>query len=144
MPPSAWQVSELRPWTQPWPLQAFWPLQALWEDLQALCPLQALTPKQSVEFLPNDGLCGVCALTTDATNVPAANALAAVGLTFADEKLSRLNRPRAQMPAVDGPAGRPYTRAFRARSSAGEHTLDMGGVTGSIPVAPTIRFFSIT
>src|SRR5262249_11627944 len=27
-----------------------------------------------------------------------------------------------------------------ARSSAGEHYLDMVGVTGSIPVAPTIRF----
>jgi hypothetical protein len=26
----------------------------------------------------------------------------------------------------------------RARSSAGEHSLDMGGVTGSIPVVPTI------
>jgi hypothetical protein len=28
----------------------------------------------------------------------------------------------------------------RARSSAGEHYLDMVGVTGSIPVAPTIFF----
>src|SRR5690349_9208159 len=28
---------------------------------------------------------------------------------------------------------------FWARSSAGEHYLDMVGVTGSIPVAPTIR-----
>src|ERR1051325_2719760 len=28
----------------------------------------------------------------------------------------------------------------RARSSAGEHTLHTGGVTGSIPVAPTIEF----
>jgi hypothetical protein len=27
----------------------------------------------------------------------------------------------------------------RARSSAGEHTLHTGGVTGSIPVAPTTR-----
>ena len=27
----------------------------------------------------------------------------------------------------------------RARSSAGEHYLDMVGVTGSIPVAPTIK-----
>ncbi len=36
---------------------------------------------------------------------------------------------------------RPDTRmVFRARSSAGEHYLDMVGVTGSIPVAPTIRF----
>ena len=33
---------------------------------------------------------------------------------------------------------RPYTRAFRARSSAGEHTLHTGGVVGSIPTAPTI------
>jgi hypothetical protein len=65
------------PCTQPWPLQAFWPLQELVEDLQALWPLQALTPLQSVELLPNDGLDGVCALTTDATSVPAANALAA-------------------------------------------------------------------
>src|SRR6478672_12342160 len=29
---------------------------------------------------------------------------------------------------------------YRARSSAGEHYLDMVGVTGSIPVAPTIFF----
>src|SRR5271155_22760 len=29
-------------------------------------------------------------------------------------------------------------RPGRARSSAGEHTLHTGGVTGSIPVAPTI------
>jgi hypothetical protein len=29
---------------------------------------------------------------------------------------------------------------YRARSSAGEHYLDMVGVTGSIPVAPTISF----
>ena len=29
-------------------------------------------------------------------------------------------------------------RPGRARSSAGEHSLDMGGVTGSIPVVPTI------
>jgi hypothetical protein len=45
--------------------------------LQAFWPLQALTPLQSVELLPNDGLDGVCALTTDAISVPAANALAA-------------------------------------------------------------------
>jgi hypothetical protein len=68
------QASEVMPWTQPWPLQAFWPLQALVEDLQALWPLQALTPLQSVELVPNDGLYGVCALTTEATSVPAANA----------------------------------------------------------------------
>ena len=39
---------------------------------------------------------------------------------------------------VDGLPGRPYTRAFRALSSAGEHTLHTGGVVGSIPTAPTI------
>jgi hypothetical protein len=39
---------------------------------------------------------------------------------------------------VDGFAGRPYTRPFRALSSAGEHTLHTGGVVGSIPTAPTI------
>lgn len=32
------------------------------------------------------------------------------------------------------------TPAKRARSSAGEHLPDTEGVTGSIPVAPTIRF----
>ena len=36
--------------------------------------------------------------------------------------------------------GRPYTRPFRALSSAGEHTLHTGGVVGSIPTAPTIAF----
>jgi hypothetical protein len=77
VPPSARHSKELIPWTQPRPLQAFWPLQALVALLQALCPLQALTPLQSVELLPNDGLDGVCALTTDAISVPAANALAA-------------------------------------------------------------------
>jgi hypothetical protein len=34
----------------------------------------------------------------------------------------------------EGPAGE---RVVRARSSAEEHYLDMVGVTGSIPVAPT-------
>src|SRR3954469_11030848 len=40
---------------------------------------------------------------------------------------------------------RPYTArpryhaTVRARSSAGEHSLHTGGVTGSIPVAPTTR-----
>ena len=37
-----------------------------------------------------------------------------------------------------------YTPAFpeiaRARSSAGEHYVDIVGVTGSIPVAPTILY----
>ena len=35
----------------------------------------------------------------------------------------------------------PFTRVAcrRARSSAGEHSLHTGGVTGSIPVAPTIK-----
>jgi hypothetical protein len=37
-------------------------------------------------------------------------------------------------PARPAKCGRPG----RARSSAGEHTLHTGGVTGSIPVAPTI------
>src|SRR5689334_6179429 len=32
---------------------------------------------------------------------------------------------------------------FWARSSAGEHYLDMVGVTGSIPVVPTIAFNSL-
>lgn len=32
------------------------------------------------------------------------------------------------------------SNGFRVRSSAGEHYLDMVGVTGSIPVAPTILF----
>src|SRR5215470_16590244 len=31
----------------------------------------------------------------------------------------------------------------RARSSAGEHTLHTGGVTGSIPVAPTITTYLV-
>ena len=34
--------------------------------------------------------------------------------------------------------GASVSEAERARSSAGEHFLDMEGVTGSIPVAPTI------
>ena len=42
------------------------------------------------------------------------------------------------MRPVDVPRGTSYTRAFRARSSAGEHTLHTGGVVGSIPTAPTI------
>src|SRR3979411_407468 len=33
---------------------------------------------------------------------------------------------------------RAVPRWFRARSSAGEHYVDIVGVTGSIPVAPTI------
>ena len=35
--------------------------------------------------------------------------------------------------------GASVSQAKRARSSAGEHFLDMEGVTGSIPVAPTIQ-----
>ena len=37
----------------------------------------------------------------------------------------------------------PRTRqlGFRARSSAGEHLVDIEGVTGSIPVAPTTQSF---
>ena len=41
------------------------------------------------------------------------------------------------------PASGPLRRAplvGRARSSAGEHYVDIVGVTGSIPVAPTTRF----
>jgi hypothetical protein len=34
----------------------------------------------------------------------------------------------------------PLVRPDRARSSAVEHTLHTGGVTGSIPVAPTMAF----
>jgi hypothetical protein len=34
---------------------------------------------------------------------------------------------------------RVISRRGWARSSAGEHCLDMAGVTGSIPVAPTIQ-----
>jgi hypothetical protein len=34
----------------------------------------------------------------------------------------------------------PVIEGFRARSSAGEHLVDIEGVTGSIPVAPTIVF----
>ena len=40
-------------------------------------------------------------------------------------------------------AGTPYTRPFRALSSAGEHTLHTGGVVGSIPTAPTTYPFEI-
>ena len=35
--------------------------------------------------------------------------------------------------------GASVSQAKRARSSAGEHFLDMEGVTGSIPVAPTTQ-----
>lgn len=47
-------------------------------------------------------------------------------------------RWRDSQRGVDGPALLSYTRAFRALSSAGEHTLHTGGVVGSIPTAPTI------
>jgi hypothetical protein len=44
------------------------------------------------------------------------------------------------LPAPHGAVIRTPTQYdFRARSSAGEHYLDMVGVTGSIPVVPTIR-----
>jgi hypothetical protein len=33
----------------------------------------------------------------------------------------------------------PDAATWRARSSAGEHYVDIVGVTGSIPVAPTIN-----
>jgi hypothetical protein len=39
------------------------------------------------------------------------------------------------------PQRNPYSEVImRARSSAGEHYVDIVGVTGSIPVAPTIVF----
>src|SRR5262249_50703385 len=41
--------------------------------------------------------------------------------------------------ACSWPAGRVFFVDGWARSSAGEHCLDMAGATGSIPVAPTIR-----
>ena len=43
--------------------------------------------------------------------------------------------PVAQVFAITLAASRPQVRA---RSSAGEHYVDIVGVTGSIPVAPTI------
>ena len=47
------------------------------------------------------------------------------------------------MPRLPGAASNAIEAAppylARARSSAGEHYLDMVGVTGSIPVAPTIQ-----
>src|SRR5215470_3316446 len=47
----------------------------------------------------------------------------------------------ASEPRLPGPGradiGKPPLQGIRARSSAGEHYLDMVGVTGSIPVAPT-------
>ena len=39
--------------------------------------------------------------------------------------------------------GCPYRAGIGARSSAGEHCLHTAGVTGSIPVAPTIYSFEI-
>ena len=39
-----------------------------------------------------------------------------------------------------GLAYKPATLNARERSSAVEHTVHIGGVTGSIPVAPTISF----
>ena len=47
----------------------------------------------------------------------------------------RLTRKGSQL--CSPPFG-PGFRPVRARSSAGEHSLHTGGVTGSIPVAPTI------
>src|SRR5437763_13862876 len=47
-------------------------------------------------------------------------------------------------PCLAGLSARRYrgfpSMDFRARSSAGEHYVDIVGVTGSIPVAPTISF----
>ena len=59
--------------------------------------------------------------------------VAAGGLTAAPAGFSL---PLAQAAAI-GPAHAGLLTAGRARSSAGEHYLDMVGVTGSIPVAPT-------
>ena len=42
------------------------------------------------------------------------------------------------MSAGTAPVRNPH-QAIRARSSAGEHYVDIVGVTGSIPVAPTIH-----
>ena len=42
---------------------------------------------------------------------------------------------------LTGPSSQPYMTPMKrigARSSAGEHSLHTGGVTGSIPVVPTI------
>ena len=49
-------------------------------------------------------------------------------------------RYSASLPARFGADIRtqPVSSGFRARSSAGEHLVDIEGVTGSIPVAPTI------
>ena len=56
---------------------------------------------------------------------------------------SECHRPQFERPEVLG-ALRAHSirrvREERARSSAGEHSLHTGGVTGSIPVAPTIVF----
>ena len=49
----------------------------------------------------------------------------------------RTGFPVLPMPGRRYRAARPLPE-WRARSSAGEHYLDMVGVTGSIPVAPTI------
>ena len=49
-------------------------------------------------------------------------------------------RYSASLPARFGAdiGTQPVSSGFRARSSAGEHLVDIEGVTGSIPVAPTI------
>jgi hypothetical protein len=45
--------------------------------------------------------------------------------------------PARRLTASGRRARAPVPTGFRARSSAGEHSLHTGGVTGSIPVAPT-------
>ena len=45
---------------------------------------------------------------------------------------------------TDGPRPLYMTRLIRARSSAGEHCLHTAGVTGSIPVAPTMETLAET
>ena len=46
------------------------------------------------------------------------------------------------LPALEPIYGpNPSPQGLRARSSAGEHLVDIEGVTGSIPVAPTIQSY---
>src|SRR6202022_5128101 len=60
-------------------------------------------------------------------------------------QLKAPNSAQASLPARVGADIRtPPNTTFRARSSAGEHYLDMVGVTGSIPVAPTTQSYETT
>ena len=60
---------------------------------------------------------------------------------FSNAQVAQLVEQRTENPRVGG-SNPPLGTIPRpgARSSAGEHTLHTGGVTGSIPVAPTIFF----